>query len=237
MKSTLILRGETPLVEITRDALELKSTLIKEAESVTSITSSFQQEIAADTLGQINDLIRGVEDARKEVKAPVLDLGRGIDSAAKSFSAELLCESKRIGSLVASYIQAERVKAEQARRRAEEEERKIIAEQQIREQKAMEEAKVDGKFIDRVEVIERDTAERIRDVRQNQVVASAPTPEGVSIRETWRYEVVDLAELASKRPELVVIEPNRGAINAMVKAGARSIPGVKIFAETTTITK
>jgi len=234
---SLTLKGDTPIVQVTDSAHQLRREILTESRQVVEVKNTFDQAVAAESLTNINKLTKEIEAARKDVKSPVLELGRDIDSAAKVFNAELVAESRRVGSLLSSYMEAERVKADQARRRAEEEQRKILAEQELKERKAMEAAKEDGKFIERHEKIERETAERLRDSQQNQVVASAPKPEGVSLRQTWKYEIIDIGELAKARPELVTYEPNRGAINAIVKAGARNIPGVRIYSETTTITK
>ena len=53
-----------------------------------------------------------------------------------------------------------------------------------------------------------------------------PEHKGTSIRKVWRYEVIDLTQLPD---QYVVREPNRAALNAAVLAGAREIPGVRIY--------
>lgn len=55
---------------------------------------------------------------------------------------------------------------------------------------------------------------------------------GLAVATVWRFEVLDLATLYASRPELCRLEENTAAINAVIRAGARAIPGLRIFDET-----
>jgi hypothetical protein len=57
-------------------------------------------------------------------------------------------------------------------------------------------------------------------------VPEAPEHSGTSIRKVWKYEVLDVNQLPG---QYVIRSENRPALTAAVAAGARDIPGVRIY--------
>lgn len=63
------------------------------------------------------------------------------------------------------------------------------------------------------------------------VATIAPTkPEGVAVRQSYKFEVTDIKALFKARPDLCVIEPNNAAIRAQIPHN-QNIPGLRIWQE------
>lgn len=121
-------------VTIAPDALQCKADALSLAKSITSVASADEQQDAIAAGGLLKGLIRGMENTRKEVKAPVLEASAKIDSTAKQYSAELAAELARVEKLAADFqceedcktaaIRAEEERRQQEEREAEERERR-----------------------------------------------------------------------------------------------------------------
>ena len=59
---------------------------------------------------------------------------------------------------------------------------------------------------------------------------AAIKPEGVALRQLWKFEVVDIRALFKARPDLCVIEPNNASIRAQIPYN-QSLPGLRIWQE------
>ena len=59
---------------------------------------------------------------------------------------------------------------------------------------------------------------------------AAIKPEGVALRQSWKFEVVDINALFMARPDLCVIEPNNAGIRAQIPHN-QSLPGLRIWQE------
>jgi hypothetical protein len=108
----LIVRDDRALaITFTPEALALKEEAIESAAMVAKVDSVTSQELAVDAQKSCRRIIKLVEDARKDVKAPVIAFGKAIDDAAKSFVAEVAREELRIARLVGDFQQAEIARA------------------------------------------------------------------------------------------------------------------------------
>lgn len=205
-------------VTLLPDAQETRNLLLNQARTVTTVDDEFTAECAADVLKNLSAAVRDMEAARKVVKAPVLDLGKRIDSVAKNWATGLQAEEKRIKRVLGDYQAAERRKREEAERAAREAEAE--AKRKAEEALAAGDVEAASKAADEVAA------------SKAQVAASSHKIEGVSVRETWKFEVVDVEALFKAAPHLCKIEPNNGLIRETIKVD-QSIPGLRIWKEAT----
>jgi hypothetical protein len=213
MSEQLLTVSELQSVEIALlpDAEASKQQLLAESQGVVSIDDAFDAECAADVLAKLSTAIKQMEDARKTVKAPVLDLGRRIDGLAKGWLDGIEDEKKRISRVLGDYQLAERRKREQAEREAQEAARKAFEEAQKAEQPA-------------------EAMQAVIEQVNQQVADSSHKIAGTSVRENWKFEVVDINALFKAMPHLCKIEPNNSLIRSTI-AYNKSIPGVKVWSE------
>lgn len=73
--------------------------------------------------------------------------------------------------------------------------------------------------------------------RQEQLVRSAPVAapvvaKGMSVRDSWVFDVVSLDALVRAHPGYCRVEPNKSVINAAIANGMRECPGLRIYQET-----
>jgi hypothetical protein len=213
MSEPLLTVSELQSVEIALlpDAEKQKQSMLAISQSVVSIEDAFDAECAAEVLATLSSAIKQMEDARKTVKAPVLDLGRRIDGLAKDWLDGIEDEKKRISRVLGDYQLAERRKREQAECEAQEAARKELEAAQQSENPAVAVQAV----IDRV---------------NHEVAESSHKIAGTSVRETWKFEVVDINALFAAMPHLCKIEPNNALIRSTIVYN-KSIPGVKVWSE------
>lgn len=216
-----------PEIELTPAAFNARSIALAAAAQVKEIASVTDLDNAATALTTIKSLTKSVEESRKEVKAPVLDVGRRIDAVAKDYLATLEAEAKRLSTLVGTYQEAERRKAERIRQEEAQRQAAAIAEMQKTQDAAMEAGDVEAADAARAKA-----ADIIADSQLNVIAAEGPKADGVVTRTSWKFEMTDATALYKARPELCIIEPNNAAIRAIVKAtkGA-AIPGLRIWQE------
>jgi hypothetical protein len=228
-----------PVVTLSPEAMEARRAALALATEIGLVESAADLEAAAKALASVKGLAKAVEDSRKDAKAPVLEAGRAIDVAAKEFLAPLDTEGRRLSLLVGAYQDAERRKAERARREAEEAERAALAEMDARERERVrqESAGRTGTLLEDVEAIRDEAAKKIADARaEAAIVAANSKADGVATRTTWRFEVTDIEALYRAHPELVVLEPNGNAIRAIIKH-KRDIPGLRVWAESAAVVR
>jgi hypothetical protein len=171
-----------------------------------------EDSMAIDSMSEITRFKKDVEAARKSEVSPFNELVKRINDLFRPITESLEVAERAIKDKRTFYLkEKERVRqAEEAKRLEEynrklEEERKKAAEEK-REQKI---------------------------VTPPPVILQAPsTTHGStgssSARKFWNYEVLDIAELAKARPDLVKMEPKAMAILSAAKI-TQTIPGLRIF--------
>ena len=106
MSESLVLRDYGRLTfTITPEADKLKQFAMEQSALIGSVTNAEQNEEAVFAQRELKRVLKLVEDARKEVKAPIIDYGRIIDSTCKAFAAELESEHNRVEQVVSDYAQ------------------------------------------------------------------------------------------------------------------------------------
>ena len=84
-------------------ASETKEILLNQSRSIESIDDEIDFQAATGWLKELQNFLKGVESARKEVKEPLLSHGRKVDTLAKTLSASVEGEKSRLSALVAGY--------------------------------------------------------------------------------------------------------------------------------------
>lgn len=224
--SLLTLTGlQDTQITLATDAQAARDLRLNEAKSITRIDDEIDAEAAAAVLKDLASILKATEAARTEIGAPVLELQRKINSTAKDFCAPLETEKTRLSRMLGAWQQAQRDAAEKARIEALENAKRVAAE---------EAAKIAAAEIEHgegsAEVAEAQSAavDHVAAARVAVAQAAPAQPAGTQVRRPWVFEVTDLAALAKAHPELVVITPNKAAINAVIKHN-QNIPGLRIW--------
>lgn len=246
-KGLILERIAMPAVKFVEGTVELRDQILAKAGFVETVTNDDEQALAAEVLRDLKAFAGTIEQSRVEVKAPVLGLGKAIDTAAKDLLAQVTTESARIQAALTAYQremirrqqeaeaqirrEQERVAREQREAQARldaaaaEEARKAAAGQQTQEQAAAKVQEVAKAEIAHVQAV-------VTDARSAISAASVVVPSraaGMTVRQSWNFEVVDLAALYAARPELCTLEVKRAAVLQVIRSGAREIPGLRIF--------
>jgi hypothetical protein len=217
-----------PEIEFAPAAYEARRAALAKAESVANIDSVCDLDNAADALKEIASIRKGVETSRKDVKAPVLEVGRRIDSIAKDYLDPLDAQHKRLSTLIGSYQEAARAKAQREREEAAREQERALAEMREKMGAATTEEEIDS--------ARHEAADRIAAAQVAAINAEGAKADGLTTRSNWKFEVEDIRVLFAARPELCIIEPNNAAIRAIVKNG-QPLPGVRIWREAAAIVR
>lgn len=218
-------------IDLAQSATEQRDDLIATIRTLAKIEDPIDADSAAALLRDVTTLLKTVESSRSEIKAPVLDLTRKIDATAKTFCAPLEEEKARLSRILGVYQQAERDKAAEALRKAQEEARRIAYGE------AQKLAKVEAAHgLDSIEAkaANEAAADKVAEARVAVAQAAPPQPKGTAVKRTWKFEVQDIKALAASHPELVVVSPNTAAINAVIKHN-QSIPGLRVWEDIQTI--
>jgi hypothetical protein len=176
------------------------------------ITSDEEDSMAIDSMSEITGFKKQIEAARKNEVGPFNELVKRVNDIFRPPVTTLESAEKIIKDKRAFYLmQKEKV------RRAEEDKRLAEYNAKIEEERK------------KAETEKRE----MKIVTPPPVILEAPsTTHGSSGSSTakkfWNYEVINLAELAKARPDLVKMEPRAREILAAAKTN-QNIPGLRIF--------
>ena len=178
--------GQLPSCQLAPTAKQVKTEALKKAEAITQVEDEFDQENATIALSELQTLIRGVEETRKELKAPLLKEGKKLDALASSFSLELIQAETRLKNVLGVY-------RERIRRAAAEAEAKRQAELA---RIAREQAEAQARLEAEARRIEEARKEAIRAEQQRAAAAAA-----AARTETERLEAERIAKENRARAE------------------------------------
>lgn len=219
----LILPGlDAAVPTATEAARKMRDDLLAVSRRGTLVASADSAQRAGMILKDITAFIRLIEATRAAVKAPVIQLGKDVDAAAGELVRELEAEKVRIGNLIAQFQAAERAREEEARRRAAEEQARIIREQQERERKAREEA---------------EAAERARRMAEERAKAEAAELEAKASRARSAERQAELqaqAEAKRKADAEAAAKAEADRQAALAKEEAARVDAQKALAATNT---
>jgi hypothetical protein len=252
---------DTVSISSTAEARANRDRLIGLAGTVALVSDQTQANVAANVLKEIKGMTRLIEAARTTVKAPVLEQGKKIDALAKELTFKLEAEATRIGMVLGTYQAEQERIAEEIRRKAWEEEQRILRAAQEAEEKAAAEARAKAAALALKESRARSEAKAAdyaaqaeaaqlmadaeAEARQKQVEQEmlanrvnalskiAAKPEGIATRKEIRFEIMDIVALYEAAPYLVTLTPNNAALKSALKGlqKGQSLPGVKHWEE------
>lgn len=204
-------------IEIVAEAEQMKIEALMSSKGIATVDDGFEATIAAEAQSALRHLIKGIEESRKDAKAPVLEIGRQIDSVAKDYIEEIKAEESRVAKLLGAFQIVERDKKLAAERQARIQEQKVMA-------GAAQQLDAD---IDYTELMD-DAQAQIATLRK-EAAAKHDAVAGVKVRTTTKFEIVDEAETLKARPDLFSL--NESKIRAALKT-TKTIPGIKVWEET-----
>lgn len=236
---------ENVSISTTEEARAARNRLLEVAQTVTRVTNPQQATHAANVLKDMKALTRSVELARTSVKAPILEQGKRIDALAKELTAEIEEQSRLIAATLGHYQAEQQRIADEARRKAWEEQQRIEAEAKaqiealaLKEARARSDAKKD-EHAARAELVQEAAQQAIVEVRQQAIAKVAVKQEGIATRKVIKFEVENITALYEAAPYLVSLSPNTAAINQALKGlqKGQSLPGVKHWEEVSAIVR
>ena len=208
------MENRSPVIEYdsqlkkTASQYENEITIIEIKANEIVINNNDSLNTAVDYLSHIANTKKRIEDTRKTMVKPINDGLKAINEWFKRFSVPLEKADKTLRNKILTY------RREQERLRREEEER--LRKLQEKEQKRLEKQ------------AQKKGAPPPPPVVMPSVELQAKTVRGqmgsVSAKKVWDFEIIDVDRI----PREFMI-PNEKAIRAAVKAGVRSISGVRIF--------
>jgi hypothetical protein len=208
--SAILIRDDAQLgVTLHPDAETLKVRALETAALVGRVTDATEQETAVNAQRELRRVLKLCEDARKEIKEPVLTYGRKIDSLAKEFSEELRDEELRIAKLTADFqaVEAQRLRAAEALRLADLE----------RLERERQEQLAGAKTVEEIDAVNDAHCRAVSDVP----VPVAARAEGQTVRWDWEIVVTDIWSLARSHPMCVKIEPRLLEIKSLLESGVK----------------
>lgn len=210
------------------------------------VTDDASLEAATVCTTQAKALAQAVEKKRVEVKAPYLEVVKVLDGETKGLKDRLVQIQGHINGKITPYLQQKEKERREAERKAQEEAARIQAELDKKaaeeRQKAADEAKsaalAAGMSKKKAEQEAQAAAALVEDAPV--VVAQAVADEtavktdtgSAKLKEEWTFEIInvkDMPDQAFEARKAEVIKALSPWVNNQVKAGARNIPGVKIF--------
>lgn len=190
---------------VTSPEIEISPKGYEQRNEILSLAKKINKESshddAATALRAVEIFSRIIESQRKDCNKPLLAATKKINSTAKEFMQPLLAESDRIETIV-----SDNLKAEQALRES-------MSEELV---KMMQ----DGEQPEKVEEKAMSLASSFYE---------AGTSDGVHLRRSVDFEVLDAAALAFAHPELVTITPKKLEILDWRKKNKSELPGVRFF--------
>jgi hypothetical protein len=198
------------------------------------IADDTRQGKSGDFAVQLGKQVKLIEDARTDVKAPIIALGRAVDAAFKAHTDPLLAAKQDIESAQTVYAKA---KAAEALKAAQAERERLQREADAQRQRDIEaaelaaaEAEMNGEEAPAIVVapVAQIALPTVAEVTRTNGDYSLS-----SLKGTWKVRVVNAAEIpaAYMTPNLVLIEA--AMKSSRVKSGPPTavIPGVEFYLE------
>jgi len=203
-------------IEIIAEAEQMKIEALMSSKGIQTVDDGFEATIAAEAQSALRHLIKGIEESRKDAKAPVLEIGRQIDGVAKDYIEDVKAEESRIAQLLGAFQIVERDKKIAAERQARIQEQQVMAEA----------AQLLYADSDNTDLLD-DAQAHIATLRK-EAASKHDAVAGVKVRKTINFEVESEAKLMAARPDL--FSPNESKIRAALKLTI-TIPGIKAWEE------
>ena len=231
--SGIILRNvDTVQFEVATALLESKVLALDEASLIQKVNSQASADAAGKALKSLQKALKQAKDAKMVVEVPLNALKAKVMDFMQEFEDPIEREKGRLNRLLLDFQMEQRRLAEEEARKQREEVERLEKEKQ----KLLSQAQAAKTFgaAEKAEQKALAIEDQLAVAKTQVVVAEAPKKiAGVSIREDWDYELIDIKALHTARPDLteVTITDKRAQIKAFLKAanGKVEIPGIRIF--------
>lgn len=185
------------------------------------VTNEDESKTAMEMILQSRRILNALEAQRKKILKQYADFQKEINGFSKKYQTILQEIFSNLSGKRNDYekkLEQERIDAESKRLA---EEKRLLEEQQEKARKAMEEGKLPEPIVAITAVIEPLPPEpKLKETCED----------GIAVKKTsWKWEIVDINEIPR---EFLVLDEVK--INEQIKAGVRSISGIKIFEQTET---
>ena len=246
--------GTVPSPEIIREVLaEDHAEILDRADQLVHAVGNVPKTIedeetsgrAAEFVRQIAACAKQVTEKRTDCKKPYLDGGRAVDAFFKPVTEELEKAKKTVNGRLTGYLQEqERI----ARQKAEEEARAARQAEEAARTEAEKAAAAATSEEDRAEADRKQQeADAKADEARRSAAAAATASAGPvhgnyggssSLRTAWKGEITDINAIPLERlRQYLAPDALEKAIRGFIRDGGRELPGVRIFEETTAVTR
>ena len=193
-------------------------------QSVTAagIADDFVAGLAADFCKALKDAASALDEVRTRIKKPVLHAQRLIDGEARKLTDPVTAAVREVEARVTAYLKA---KEEMARTAARAEAERLQAEA---DRLAAEALRADGMVTAESAIAAIELGQQA-DALANASSLDLTRTRGLggaltALKDNWVYEVVDITRVPT-----ALLQVNDAAVRALVKQGARDIPGLRIW--------
>ena len=246
--------GTVPSPEIIREILaEDHADILDRAEELVRALENVPETIKdEETSGRATEFVRQIaacakqiSEKRTECKKPYLDGGRAVDAFFKSVTEELEKAKKTVNGRLTGYLQEqERI----VRQKAEEEARAAWQAEEAARKEAEAAAAAATSEEDKAEAErKRQEADAKADEAHRSATAAVTASAGPvhgnyggssSLRTVWKGEITDITAIPLERlRQYLAPDAIDKAIRGFIRDGGRELPGVRIFEETTAVTR
>lgn len=203
---------------ISEEAAAAKRKAFADACGILAVANAEDFGRAQEVLVRLKSLIKGIDDAHREAKEPLLRAGRMLDELKRNYRDDLVEAEKRLSAMAGDFQRAEQIKLEAAKR--------AIAEQQaeIARQGAVLAAGA-GSEEEKAAIADATAGTMVAARAAGMAAVGSLNTAGTRLLKSVDVDVVDVKALYKARPECVKLSPNMSVIKALVKAG-EVLPGV-----------
>lgn len=197
--------------------------MLARAKFCRAITSADGMQRAITLAGDMKRMAKGVEERRRELLRPLEDATKRFNAAMKGVTDPLLLEVRRIETLAGEWKRQDDARIARERREAEE---KAEQERKAREIDAQSQEKPTVQAPPSIGTLISFVPPAPQVIRK---------VENAAIQSTWDFEITDVWALAQHDRSAVDISVRKSVVNGWIRAGAREIPGCRVF-EVTKVT-
>lgn len=224
--------------------LAMATSAIAELKSITRATEASRVEIKAIPLR----ITQAIDQIARDFNAPVENEIKRLDALVRSYAVQQERirqeHARKIAEAQAAEQRRIREEAEAERRRLEAEaaEKRAAIERQRQADLAKARSEADAKAAEQRATaaalrVSTDTAAAAQAYEDSAKIEAAAVPElfamplaaPLPVKKVWRFEVTSPVDVLRHDSTLLRIEPNTAAINRLIAAGARDIPGLRIY--------
>jgi predicted flap endonuclease-1-like 5' DNA nuclease len=193
-------------------------------QSVTAagIADDFTAGHAADFAKALKDAAAALDEVRTRIKRPVLHAQRLIDGEARKLTDPVTAAVREVEARVTVYLRAKEEMARTAAR-AEAERLALEAEARIADANTSNSAEDIEAAVETMDAANR--ADEVANARALELTRTRGLGGALTaLADRWVFEVVDIARVPTH-----LLQVNDSAVRALVKQGARDIPGLRIW--------